>query len=950
MKTTVSFLIIILQIVIILCFENCQTRHQAFPFNVERNIKDFASSVQGGGNGDSYDGKLTFVISYKEQLFYENKVKMYSGETMTFTINGGEEPYSFQVQGTGVFNQEIQSYTTGYFNNSPVFEKIIVTDKNNNSGVITVEIHSFLGATQVLYPPKESHVSVSKSTQLLKHTNGTIYQVLGYQNWQEVALTVIRQSDDGGQTWVTIKEFQVAGKLFLNPFVDQEFYFISGYLIYKSSDTGKTWNKVNSSGIYLEGKSFLIRDLKFISETKILATGSLNSANSSNNPVNHMSLLLSEDGGKNWQQLDYFFDSNKFSRSSGKKIIIMPTTGEIFVFGEATLLNNSGSIWFVRRSVISHLSEWTTDLIYDLEVSGYPYNNLNSVVSDEGGNLFVNGKSGAENNFEDLNFKILKRSKSDGAWTSMTFDETIQSGIFYLSPKNKLYLLVSQNIDGNLVSQLYRSEDLGLSWVNISKFDNINPHVQHLIFLNDGKMMVSGLEYVEHQYLSFLAVSNDEGHTWQKVNSFKPLNISAGDFIATDFLEIKPGVLFMAGYGKNPTFQRGRIWIVKQSMDNGKTWVDRDLFEGHSRTFSTIPYSMIKDPSNNIYVLGKKVNRKPGNFQLLYNEWVVRKSSDQGLTWNTVDEQSPQLKTITTAARNTLKKSIKGYNRFKGTKLVRLEHRYDSPRLGYSAIKASINSTGDSIFVLGNQIELDPNDDTKIAMHAVVKKSTDEGKNWQEVDRYGTQAEPLLIQSCFNDVVFTISKDADKNIFRRSDDQGKTWRSISIRGFDHNDMSNTLKLRRSNIISGNILCAGADEVSFFMNKKNLNGVQNKIIHYTSSDKGLTWKSQELELEPKMKGDFTLNSFISDGNFFWLAGSIFYKRHQNIERFGHTNWAILRVNKDLSNPFIVDHFRSPTLESAIIKLDNCENGICSIGYCSSKENSNFYSVFRSIEKK
>lgn len=71
-------------------------------------------------------------------------------------------------------------------------------------------------------------------------------------------------------------------------------------------------------------------------------------------------------------------------------------------------------------------------------------------------------------------------------------------------------------------------------------------------------------------------------------------------------------------------------WVVRKSVDKGATWTTVDDFI-YSVGLSNHPESITLDPSGNIYVAGGANNLS------MSGNWLVRKSTNAGATWNLVD-------------------------------------------------------------------------------------------------------------------------------------------------------------------------------------------------------------------------------------------------------------------------------------------------------------------------
>lgn len=75
-------------------------------------------------------------------------------------------------------------------------------------------------------------------------------------------------------------------------------------------------------------------------------------------------------------------------------------------------------------------------------------------------------------------------------------------------------------------------------------------------------------------------------------------------------------------------------WIVRRSLDRGETWATVDTFTTHpDQQFGAV--GVATDPRNgHVYVMGGAMSQVSG---IPWAPWVVRKSTNDGTTWTTVD-------------------------------------------------------------------------------------------------------------------------------------------------------------------------------------------------------------------------------------------------------------------------------------------------------------------------
>ena len=119
--------------------------------------------------------------------------------------------------------------------------------------------------------------------------------------------------------------------------------------------------------------------------------------------------------------------------------------------------------------------------------------------------------------------------------------------------------------------------------------------------------------------------------SWQTVDDFQ---YSAGMAAGSYGLVVAPnGTLFSGGFGLDSSGVHG---LVMASIDGGNTWsnpLDDFMYPGVSAT--RYDGGMAVDANGNVYAAGQALLN-----HTLTSRWLVRRGSDNGLTWSTVDDFS----------------------------------------------------------------------------------------------------------------------------------------------------------------------------------------------------------------------------------------------------------------------------------------------------------------------
>jgi hypothetical protein len=120
--------------------------------------------------------------------------------------------------------------------------------------------------------------------------------------------------------------------------------------------------------------------------------------------------------------------------------------------------------------------------------------------------------------------------------------------------------------------------------------------------------------------------SADRGETWSTVEN---LQLNSGfDTIGLGILAQSSGTVFAVGYAYDAT---SFSWLVRKSTDGGATWTTAEAFQKSPAKGATAN-SIAQDPSGNLYVVGAAADSTN------VFHWLVRKSTDGGETWSDADD------------------------------------------------------------------------------------------------------------------------------------------------------------------------------------------------------------------------------------------------------------------------------------------------------------------------
>lgn len=102
----------------------------------------------------------------------------------------------------------------------------------------------------------------------------------------------------------------------------------------------------------------------------------------------------------------------------------------------------------------------------------------------------------------------------------------------------------------------------------------------------------------------------------------------------------------------------GQTWVVRKSTDGGRTWTQSDSYRYDSTGIAvSMPRGIVEDLAGNLYVAGYGekatitgwINRKTPQYSYIPH-WLVRKSSDGGISWSVDDDFQYSSSSFTKAA------------------------------------------------------------------------------------------------------------------------------------------------------------------------------------------------------------------------------------------------------------------------------------------------------------
>ncbi|MBI2928428.1 MAG: exo-alpha-sialidase [Verrucomicrobia bacterium] len=130
--------------------------------------------------------------------------------------------------------------------------------------------------------------------------------------------------------------------------------------------------------------------------------------------------------------------------------------------------------------------------------------------------------------------------------------------------------------------------------------------------------------------------SADGGQTWASIDDLSPGRAYGVSSV--------PGVgLFAVGYVASTTTGKGNkrtttaAWLVRRSVDGGGTWATVDVHQPPPG-YGAYAFAVASDAEGRVFVAGRTtILIGSGHTATAVVQWLVRSSSDGGISWSTVD-------------------------------------------------------------------------------------------------------------------------------------------------------------------------------------------------------------------------------------------------------------------------------------------------------------------------
>lgn len=681
--------------------------------------------------------------------FLQPTYSLITGESITLGLTGGETPYTFQNSVSGYLNTTSGVYAAP-LDIPPTSEQVSANDSVSQPAQSTINIRAFeekdsfaLDTTMPQHSATPAHAYIYNAT--------TVFNV-GYSNTNtSEQVWVVRKSTDNGDSWTTVDEFQLSSKksaqaLKITSSSDGTL-FVTGvgydnanhshWITRKSTDVGNSWTTVDDF-VLTTGQSSSGNSIKVDNAQNIIYT--VGSSYDSLDGASHWIVRKSSDNGATWVTSDNFSAYSGYPSFASD--IIIDNSSNVYVQGRV-YDNSWKSIWITRKSS-NFGSSWTTIDNYIFSV-GYDSYSSGIAIASNGDLYAVGGGYDASGKSSSL---IRKSTDSGLSWSTIDIYQ-------YSAGKNSACTAVTTNNSGEIFVAsdgvdasgwthwiVRKSSDNGSTWGVIDDYkysSSSHNYPYSLVADNTGFVLTTGVTPGNSPISTWRTrKTTNSGASWSNVD-FYSYSGGTRSFAKSVTYDANNSTIYAFGTSAVAGSASVQHWITRKSSNNGSTWQTIDDFQ-LSPGVSAGTASKISVINGSIYLLGYAYNASS------YPYWVIRKSSDNGISWNNVDTW------ILSAGIGRASQP---------TDIILL-------------------STGD-ILAVGSAI------DATAARHSIIKKSTDNGNNWSIIDDYqfasGKSVTTEAIAKDTNNNLFVVGQYVDSSnsrfwYARKSSDNGTTWNIV----------------------------------------------------------------------------------------------------------------------------------------------------------------------------
>jgi hypothetical protein len=189
-----------------------------------------------------------------------------------------------------------------------------------------------------------------------------------------------------------------------------------------------------------------------------------------------------------------------------------------------------------------------------------------------------------------------------------------------------------------------RSADGGLTWATVDDFTLGGSQAQPNALAADaaGNVYVDGAARTAGSTGTNYAIVRKGTPTTSGGMTWSTIEADAGKPAASGVFCHSTAGIFLSGTVLLSSSKSSVLaWMVRRSLDGGATWATVDVYQLDS-TQPAFAEAVGADASGNLYAVGSaEAGQTSARDKHVYYHWIIRKSSNGGNTWATVDDFRP---------------------------------------------------------------------------------------------------------------------------------------------------------------------------------------------------------------------------------------------------------------------------------------------------------------------
>jgi hypothetical protein len=338
-------------------------------------------------------------------------------------------------------------------------------------------------------------------------------------------------------------------------------------------------------------------------------------------------------------------DSLKVAESCRLVVSLTPLSAGVFASSIRVSYRSRGKESVLTLELLGKGSHscWETIDSYRYASTGVTETFPKAVLKDGTGNLYVSGWASTDRGQDHW----LVRKSSDNGMSWGNVDDFVMLAGTLGEMHTKPYALgldgsggiyagggTETGSGGKDVMLIRKSSDDGLSWSTTQKtliFSGGYSRVSALGTDREGNIFSVGRAYEPYRtpYTNYHWIVQRSANSGATWTTVDDYQLSPGEAsFAKGFAQDSSGSLFVVGSSRYAPNSR---WIVRRSSNSGSSWGTVDDFQC-APGYQSEANAVAADRIGNVYVVGTCSNN--GSFM----HWIIRKSTDGGKSWATVED------------------------------------------------------------------------------------------------------------------------------------------------------------------------------------------------------------------------------------------------------------------------------------------------------------------------